>query len=83
MNILSATVQRYRYKTLFLLFLSAYLFVFMHMLFQFGYHWDETLDFDGTATDTYLANGRWMQALLRYLLGEGASYGGTQEMNYL
>lgn len=72
MNLATAFVERYRYQTLYLLFLAAYLFVFMPMLFRFGYHWDETLDFDGTATDTYLANGRWMQALLRYLLGEGA-----------
>ena len=71
MNMATSFVERYRYQTLYFLFLSAYLFVFMPMLFRFGYHWDETLDFDGTATDTYLANGRWMQALLRYLLGEG------------
>lgn len=71
MNMATSFVERYRYQTLYFLFLSAYLFVFMPMLFRFGYHWDERLDFDGTATDTYLANGRWMQALLRYLLGEG------------
>lgn len=71
MNSITEFVQRYRYQTLYLLFLSAYLFVFMPMLFRFGYHWDETLDFGGTATDTYTGNGRWMQTLIRYLLGEG------------
>lgn len=56
---------------LFLIFLLVHLFVFMPMLARYGYRWDETLDFTGAATDTYVANGRWMQAILRIILGEG------------
>lgn len=51
--------------------LLAHIFVFMPMFFRMGYHWDETLDFSGEATDTYVANGRWMQAILRMALGAG------------
>lgn len=56
---------------LFLIFFLTHLFVFMPMLARYGYRWDEILDFTGAATDTYVANGRWMQAILRIILGEG------------
>lgn len=56
---------------LFLIFFLAHLFVFMPMFARHGYRWDEILDFTGAATDTYVANGRWMQAILRIILGEG------------
>lgn len=62
---------KYRDWGLYLIFIAVHLFVFMPMLFRFGYRWDEVLDFTGAATDTYVGSGRWMQAVLRYVLGKG------------
>lgn len=56
---------------LYVIVLLTYIFVFMPMFFRMGYHWDETLDFSGEATATYVGAGRWMLALLRMILGEG------------
>ena len=67
----SQIIERNKFAILYLVILSAHLLVFMPLFYRFGYRWDEILDFSGAATDTYIANGRWMQAGLRYILGEG------------
>lgn len=55
----------------FAIYLLLFLFVYGAMLHKYGYHWDETLDFQGGGMDTYLVNGRWGLAIWRYVFGIG------------
>lgn len=55
-----------------LAFFLLYLLIYGLLLPRFGLHWDEVLDFDGSATGTYVGAGRWGLALYRCLFGSGA-----------
>lgn len=53
-------------------FLFLYLLVYGLLLCRFSLHWDEILDYQGQACDTYIAAGRWGLYAYRFLMGEGA-----------
>lgn len=55
-----------------LAFFLLYLLIYGLLLPRFGLHWDEVLDFDGSATGTYIGAGRWGMALYRVVFGCGA-----------
>lgn len=54
---------------LFLTALAVYVTVYGTICLRLGRHWDEVLDFDGSAFDTYMAGGRWFLGAWRYLTG--------------
>lgn len=54
---------------LFFVALAVYVIVYGTLCLRMGLHWDEVLDFDGSAYDTYMAAGRWLTGLLRALSG--------------
>lgn len=58
---------------LFVVFYFLYLFVNISVIPRAGYHWDETLDFQGEGVLTYVALGRWMLALWKCIFGMGCS----------
>ena len=49
-----------------------YLFVHFTLFSRVGPHWDEILDWQGGATDTYLISGRFGTYVYRLILGEGS-----------
>ena len=49
-----------------------YLLVHFALFSREGPHWDEILDWQGGATDTYLISGRFGTYVYRLVLGEGA-----------
>lgn len=51
--------------------LFVYLTVNLALLPRTGPHWDEILDWQGGATDTYLVAGRWGTFLYRMIMGQG------------
>ncbi len=53
-------------------FFLLYVLIYGLFLPRFGLHQDEVLDFDGSATGTYIGAGRWGMALYRTLFGGGA-----------
>lgn len=56
---------------LFIGYFAIYLFVYFPLCLRNGLHWDEMFDVAGAANGTYVAAGRWMLALYRYVLGLG------------
>lgn len=48
---------------------AIYLLVYASICLRMGLHWDEVLDYDGSAYDTYLAAGRWLTGTWRALSG--------------
>lgn len=50
-----------------------YLLIYGSISLRLGLHWDEVLDFDGSAYGTYMAAGRWLTGLLRALTGGSES----------
>ena len=54
---------------LYLVVLAIYLAIYASISLRIGRHWDEVLDFDGAAFDTYTAGGRWLIGAFRYLTG--------------
>ena len=56
----------------FFLFFFVYFIVNVTLFSRSGPHWDEILDWQGGATDTYLVAGRWGTYLYRVILGQGA-----------
>lgn len=48
---------------------AVYLVIYVSICMRFGRHWDEVLDYDGGAYDTYIAAGRWVTGSWRYLCG--------------
>lgn len=46
-----------------------YLVVYGSVSLRMGLHWDEVLDFDGSAYGTYMAAGRWLTGAWRALTG--------------
>ena len=52
-------------------FFLLYILIYGLLLPRLGLHWDEVLDFDGSATGTYIGAGRWGMALYRTLFGGG------------
>lgn len=54
---------------LYLVVLAIYLTVYASISLRIGRHWDEVLDFDGSAFDTYTAGGRWLIGAFRYFTG--------------
>lgn len=53
-------------------YLLIYLIINSYLLGRPGLHQDEVLDWQGSATDTYAAAGRWGLYLWRIVMGEGA-----------
>lgn len=53
-------------------FFLLYILIYGLFLPRLGLHQDEVLDFDGSATGTYIGAGRWGMALYRTLFGCGA-----------
>ena len=49
--------------------LLLYLAIYASISLRMGLHWDEVLDYDGSAYDTYTAGGRWFTGGFRYLTG--------------
>ena len=56
---------------MFIGYFAIYLFVYFSLCLRNGLHWDEMFDVAGAANGTYVAAGRWMLALYRYVLGLG------------
>lgn len=56
---------------MFIGYFAIYLFVYFPLCLRNGLHWDELFDVAGAANGTYVAAGRWMLALYRYVLGLG------------
>lgn len=54
---------------LYLVVLAIYLVIYASISLRIGRHWDEVLDFDGSAFNTYTAGGRWLTGAFRYLTG--------------
>lgn len=50
---------------------ALYLFIYGFLIFRFGMHQDEILDYDGRALGTYVGAGRWMLGIWRLLLPGG------------
>ena len=48
---------------------AIYLLVYASLSLRTGLHWDEVLDFDGSAYDTYIAAGRWLTGVWRAFSG--------------
>lgn len=48
---------------------AIYLLVYTSICLRIGLHWDEVLDFDGSAYDTYIAAGRWLTGTWRAFSG--------------
>ena len=46
-----------------------YLAIYASVSLRQGLHWDEVLDYDGSAYNTYTAGGRWFTGAFRYLTG--------------
>lgn len=46
-----------------------YLAIYASVSLRLGLHWDEVLDYDGSAYGTYTAGGRWFTGAFRYLTG--------------
>lgn len=48
---------------------AIYVIIYGSISCRIGRHWDEVLDFDGQAYDTYIAAGRWVTGIWRYMCG--------------
>lgn len=49
-----------------------YIAVYYNICLRNGLHWDEVLDLDGSANDTYCAAGRWSLWMYKAIFGKGA-----------